>query len=149
MGDNIVENSDSEVFQLSEFFVTLSDNFVKEKFGLNLGYLVQAGIDLVQKRYIAIENLQKGIISMYKRSNVFLKSDIDNSTLQYLTLRWIQNNCFNFYTKEKCDLKLDKNLELPVSLLDLIPVLLLLSVCIMTGITVFASECVELKLGIL
>lgn len=66
----IVENKDANLFQIGQLFVSTSDNFFKSIFEKSLGFISQAGIDLLQKSYIALDCLPKQAVFLYHLTDI-------------------------------------------------------------------------------
>lgn len=109
VGLKIFENSEMEYFQAAHIVVSRSDNFLRFIYEKYMAYIVESGISLVFIKYC-----HKIIVSNYAwhlkwKTNYLAQSNISENTLFIYAMRWLQNDCFSFYSKEKCDLKIDEH----------------------------------------
>lgn len=144
LGVGIVENKDNRFFQSPQFFISLTDNYLKLNFEKHLAYFVEGGINMFYNRYKIEKAIKEDVIHQAKylvQNTEFLGSQhTSNGILRSYVSHWIKNNCFFFYLKDKCDLKGFETIEAPVAIGDLLAVWVLLKVLLVFSISSIVLE---------
>ncbi len=155
IGLEISENSDASVFHVGRFFVAKSENAFRSKFETYLAYIIEAGIDVLQNKYItefgmkllATEYIKEYAKQVHDTTNAFVNSRLSDKTVSHFISVWMQNKCFNIFSKDKCDLNFQKGLETPVALSDFIVVWILLLSLLMSSVLAFSCEYFRKRTG--
>lgn len=136
----IFENNEMEYFQSGRSLSINSDNFLRFKFEKYLASVVESGISSFLMKRIDEYTIKNYVKYLKLNNGNFSWLNISDKNLLIYTMRWMQNGCFTYYSKEKCDLKINQHIEVPVKILDLIVVWLLFSVFLLMSLLAFAYE---------
>ncbi len=148
IGLSLIDTNEVGIFQAGNFFVFDSDNVFRKIFEFYLARLVEAGISLVQKRYMTEIN-SKRFVEKYKRkydvnlitnNNLVIWNNIDKDKLASDVTLWLHNGCFSYYTKEKCNLKFGNDSKVIITFADLLSLWVLFSGLLVTSIFVLGYE---------
>ncbi len=125
-----------DLFQLQKLFVATSDHVFRYEFEKILAELSESRIDILLKKYIT-ELKMRDYISQYNTENGVTKS----TRFGYLLSAWLQNGCFRFYSKDKCELNFDEDLEVSVKLLDLFAVWIIFFTLLVVSVLLLVYDC--------
>lgn len=151
IGLKIYDTDDPEWFQTGNLFASFSDNLFRSKLDNTLAHLVESGIASLQISYVSVAVIKDYFMKNYN-SRTQSSKGIPNGgkrelNLGYFAQLWMQNGCFSFYSKEKCDLSLENNVHIHVKLIDFLAVwilfasLLVSSVLLLTYELIFKKNC--------
>ncbi len=129
-----------DYFQSGRVLAITYDNFLRFKFENYLASLVESGIKSYLMKLVDEYTMSKYAKYLNKNTDYFAELNISDSSIFIYTIRWMKNGCFIYYSKERCDLRINQHIEEPVKIFDLVVVWLLLIVLVLTSSLVFAYE---------